>query len=61
MSDPDPYFENDCLGLLSWLEDLDKYGFVLIQNVPIEEGPVAALQVNSAGQVKVIRKFFYKA
>jgi len=34
-------------GLLNWLEDLDQYGFVLIQNVPIEEGPVEALQARS--------------
>ena len=31
--------------LLSWLEDLDKHGFVLVKNVPIKQGPVHELQV----------------
>jgi len=35
---------NSDQGLLSWLEDLDRYGFVLVQNVPVEEGPVPDLQ-----------------
>ena len=33
------------LALLSWLEDLDKHGFVLVRNVPIKQGPVHELQV----------------
>ena len=32
--------------LLDWLENLDKYGFVLVRNVPVREGPVPALQVS---------------
>jgi len=34
----------DDRALLSWLEDLDKFGFVLIKNAPVREGPVPALQ-----------------
>ena len=34
--------------LLDWLENLDKYGFVLVRNVPVREGPVPALQVRGA-------------
>lgn len=34
----------DDKSLLSWLLDLDKYGFVLVRNVPVEEGPVPDLQ-----------------
>jgi len=30
--------------LLDWLENLDRFGFVLVRNVPVEEGPVPALQ-----------------
>lgn len=37
----------DDRALLSWLEDLDRFGFVLVKNVPIKEGPVPALQVRS--------------
>jgi len=33
--------------LLNWLENLDKFGFVLLQNVPIKEGPVHELQARS--------------
>ena len=36
----------DDRALLSWLEDLDRFGFVLVQNVPVKEGPVPALQVS---------------
>ena len=36
----------DDRALLSWLEDLDRFGFVLVKNVPIKEGPVPALQVS---------------
>ena len=35
----------DDAALLDWLENLDKYGFVLVRNVPVREGPVPALQV----------------
>ena len=35
----------DDKALLDWLENLDKYGFVLVRNVPVREGPVPALQV----------------
>merc|ERR1712013_699237 len=35
---------NNDEALLNWLENLEKYGFVLVRNVPIEEGPVPALQ-----------------
>jgi len=35
---------NDDSELLRWLQDLDKYGFVLVQNTPIREGPVPDLQ-----------------
>ena len=38
----------DDRALLDWLENLDKYGFVLVRNVPIREGPVPALQVRGA-------------
>jgi len=34
----------DDAALLDWLENLDKYGFVLVRNVPVREGPVPALQ-----------------
>ena len=44
----------DDRALLSWLEDLDKFGFVLIKNAPVREGPVPALQVNNVG-VNVIK------
>ena len=37
----------DDRALLSWLEDLDRFGFVLVKNVPVKEGPVPALQVRS--------------
>jgi len=37
----------DDSALLSWLEDLDKHGFVLVKNVPIEQGPVHELQARS--------------
>ena len=33
----------DDRALFSWLEDLDRFGFVLVKNVPIKEGPVPAL------------------
>ena len=36
---------NDDRALLDWLENLDKFGFVLMKNVPVREGPVPALQV----------------
>ena len=36
--------------LLDWLENLDRFGFVLVRNVPVEEGPVPALQVTKLGQ-----------
>ena len=36
----------DDAALLDWLENLDKYGFVLVRNVPVREGPVPALQVS---------------
>ena len=36
---------NDDRALLDWLENLDKFGFVLVKNVPVREGPVPALQV----------------
>ena len=32
---------------MDWLETLDKMGFVLVRNVPVEEGPVPALQVRA--------------
>ena len=35
----------DDRALLSWLEDLDRFGFVFVKNVPVKEGPVPALQV----------------
>ena len=35
----------DDKALLEWLENLDKYGFVLVRKVPVQEGPVPALQV----------------
>merc|ERR1712106_67965 len=34
----------DDKSLLDWLMDLDRLGFVLVKNVPIEEGPVPELQ-----------------
>jgi len=34
----------DDKALLEWLENLDKYGFVLVRKVPVQEGPVPALQ-----------------
>ena len=34
--------------LLDWLENLDRFGFVLVRNVPVEEGPVPALQVRKS-------------
>ena len=37
----------DDRALLDWLELLDKMGFVLVRNVPVEEGPVPALQVRA--------------
>jgi len=37
----------DDSALLSWLDDLDRHGFVLLQNVPIKEGPVHHLQARS--------------
>ena len=33
--------------LLDWLERLDRFGFVLVKNVPVREGPVPALQVRA--------------
>jgi len=30
--------------LLDWLENLDRFGFVLVRKVPVQEGPVPALQ-----------------
>ena len=33
--------------LLDWLERLDRFGFVLVRNVPVREGPVPALQVRA--------------
>ena len=36
--------------LLDWLENLDRFGFVLVRNVPVEEGPVPALQVRKISQ-----------
>ena len=38
----------DDKALLDWLENLDKYGFVLVRNTPVREGPVPALQVRGA-------------
>ena len=32
--------------LLSWLDDLAKYGFVLLENAPAQLGPVADLQAS---------------
>ena len=37
---------NNDEALLNWLENLEKYGFVLVRNVPIREGPVPELQVD---------------
>jgi len=34
----------DDRSLCQWLMDLDRLGFVLVKNVPVEEGPVPALQ-----------------
>jgi len=34
----------DDKALLSWLENLDRYGFVLVENVPVKTGPVPELQ-----------------
>ena len=36
---------NNDAALLDWLENLEKYGFVLLRKVPIREGPVPELQV----------------
>ena len=33
--------------LLEWLETLDRVGFVLVRGVPVERGPVPALQVGA--------------
>lgn len=30
--------------LLDWIQKLEKFGFVLVQNVPIEEGQISKLQ-----------------
>lgn len=37
----------DDKALLDWLENLDRWGVVLVKNVPIQEGPVPALQVDN--------------
>ena len=44
----------DDRALLSWLEDLDRFGFVLVKNVPVKEGPVPALQVSCS--IKTIQR-----
>ena len=36
----------DDRALLDWLENLDRWGVVLVKNVPVQEGPVPALQVH---------------
>ena len=38
---------SDDKGLLDWLERLDRFGFVLVKNVPVREGPVPDLQVRA--------------
>ena len=38
---------SDDRSLLDWLERLDKFGFVLVRNVPVREGPVPDLQVRA--------------
>ena len=45
--------------LLRWMENLDRYGFVLVRNVPVKEGPVHDLQVKFCslarnGSVKLV-------
>ena len=37
----------DDTALLEWLEQLDKWGVVLVKNVPVREGPVPDLQVRA--------------
>ena len=49
----------DDKALLEWLENLDKYGFVLVRKVPVAEGPVPALQVKQSA-IAFIFLFYLK-